>query len=105
MIKQINWNFANESKPIHLGTLETKAYTTNSTRTVYTCYSIVTVERISIYKLVNTKNDNESDPICIIEPAPPKKDICIKLTKIKFLVSDKNMGLCLYMLRWPKYKP
>ena len=34
-IKQINWNFVNESKPIHLGPLETKAYTTNGARTVY----------------------------------------------------------------------
>ena len=34
-IKQINWNFINESKPIHLGPLETKAYTTNGARTIY----------------------------------------------------------------------
>ena len=28
----------------------------------HTCYSIVTVECISSYKLVNTKHDNEPDP-------------------------------------------
>ena len=37
-IKQINWNFVNESKPIHWGPLETKAYTTNGMRTVYTFF-------------------------------------------------------------------
>ena len=35
MIKQINWNFVNKSKPIYLGPLETKAYTTNGERTIY----------------------------------------------------------------------
>ena len=34
-IMQINWNFINESKPIHLWTSKNKAYTTNGTRTVY----------------------------------------------------------------------
>ena len=38
--KQINWNFVNESKPIHLGLLKTKAYTTNGARTVYICHQI-----------------------------------------------------------------
>ena len=33
----INWNFVNESKPIHLGPLKTKAYMTSGTRTVYKC--------------------------------------------------------------------
>ena len=33
-ILQINWNFINESIPIHLGTSETKAYTINGMRTV-----------------------------------------------------------------------
>ena len=28
-----------------------------------------------------------------------KINICIKLTKMKFLVTDENMGLCLYMSR------
>ena len=32
---QINWNFVNESTPIHLGPLKTKAYTINGARTVY----------------------------------------------------------------------
>ena len=41
----LDWNFVNESKPIHLGPLKTKAYTTNGARTVYTyihsnCYDI-----------------------------------------------------------------
>ena len=35
-ILQINWNFVNESLPIHLGTYKTKAYTIKGTRTVYT---------------------------------------------------------------------
>ena len=37
------------------------------------CFSIVTVDCISSYKLVNAKNDNESDPTCIIESTPPKR--------------------------------
>ena len=40
---------------------------------INTCYSIVTFERISSYKLANSKHDNESDPTCIIESAPPKR--------------------------------
>ena len=40
---------------------------------IYACYNIVTVERIRSYKLVNAKHDNESDPTCIIESAPPKR--------------------------------
>ena len=34
-ILQINWNFVNESLPIHLGTSKTKAYMINGMRTVY----------------------------------------------------------------------
>ena len=36
LILQINWNFVNESLPIHLGNYNAKAYTINGTRTVYT---------------------------------------------------------------------
>ena len=35
------------------------------------CYTIMTVKGISRYKLVNAKHENESDPTCIIESAPP----------------------------------
>ena len=41
------------------------------------CYSIMTVECISSYNLVNTKHDDESDPTCTIESAPPKKSSSI----------------------------
>ena len=48
-IKQINWNFVNESKPIHLGPPKTKAYMTNGTGTVYT-YSTITSEKYCNWK-------------------------------------------------------
>ena len=47
-IKQINWNFVNESEPIYLGPLETKAYTTNGTRTVYVSHLNLAICKLAV---------------------------------------------------------
>ena len=53
----INWNFVNESKPIHLGPLKTKAYTRNGTRTVY-------VSRIFMTSLENDPQGESKSWCC-----------------------------------------
>ena len=49
-ILQINWNFVNESLPIHLGTSKTKAYLINGTRTVALLPKPPRLDQYAFYK-------------------------------------------------------